>query len=124
MYAASQGGVQAISPYLEALGANGEWSRVVDDMGFPAGGPRTMTADLSGKLPPGTQKIRITTNLQIYWDSILIDRTPQYAAREIPFDRLRAGSRPAGENAGLRDDGSENRSASMEAIANEADCKI
>ena len=28
------------------------------------------------------------------------------AAREIPFDRLRAGSRPAGENAGLRDDGS------------------
>ncbi len=110
MYAASQGGVQAISPYLEALDANGKWSRVVDDMGFPAGGPRTMTADLSGKLPPGTQKIRITTNLQIYWDRILIDRTPQYAAREIPFDRLRAGSRPAGENAGLRDDGSKNRS--------------
>jgi hypothetical protein len=51
--------------------------RVVDDMGFPAGGPRTMTADLTGKLPPGTQKIRITTNLQIYWDSILVNRTPQ-----------------------------------------------
>jgi len=77
MYAASQAGVQAISPYVEALGTNGEWSRAVDDMGFPAGGPRTMTADLSGKLPAGTQKIRITTNLQIYWDSILIDRTPQ-----------------------------------------------
>jgi len=46
-------------------------------MGFPAGGPRTMTADLSGKLPRGTQKIRITTNLQIYWDSILIDRAAQ-----------------------------------------------
>jgi tRNA-2-methylthio-N6-dimethylallyladenosine synthase len=27
-------------------------------------------------------------------------------AREIPFDKLRAGSRPAGENAGLRDDAS------------------
>jgi hypothetical protein len=50
---------------------------VIDDMGFPAGGPRTMTADLTGKLPPGTQKIRITTNLQIYWDSILVSRTPQ-----------------------------------------------
>lgn len=36
-----------------------------------------MTADLTGKLPVGTQKIRITTNLQIYWDSILIDRTQQ-----------------------------------------------
>jgi ASPIC/UnbV protein/VCBS repeat protein len=77
MYAASQAGVQAISPYVEVLDARGRWVRVMDDMGFPAGGPRTMTADLSGKLSPGTQKIRITTNLQIYWDSILIDRTEQ-----------------------------------------------
>ena len=36
-----------------------------------------MTADLTGKLPKGTQKIRITTNLQIYWDNILINRTKQ-----------------------------------------------
>jgi hypothetical protein len=39
-----------------------------------------MTADLTGKLPRGTQKIRVTTNLQIYWDSILVDRTPQAVA--------------------------------------------
>ena len=95
MYAASQAAVHAISPYVE-IPVNGKWMRVVDDMGFPAGGPRTMTADLTGKLPPGTQKIRITTNLQIYWDSILINRTAQTVAREIP--------RPAGESAGLRDD--------------------
>ncbi|HXM63628.1 MAG TPA: FG-GAP-like repeat-containing protein, partial [Terriglobales bacterium] len=75
MYAASQAGVHAISPYVEALDARGKWVRVIDDMGFPAGGPRTMTADLTGKLPPETQMIRITTNLQVYWDSILIDRT-------------------------------------------------
>jgi tetratricopeptide (TPR) repeat protein len=77
MYAASQAGIQAIAPYVEALDASGKWKRVVDDMGFPAGGPRTMTADLTGKLPKGTQKIRITTNLQLYWDSILMDHTPQ-----------------------------------------------
>jgi tetratricopeptide (TPR) repeat protein len=77
MYAASQAGVRAISPYVEALDKNGKWVRVLDDMGFPAGGPRTMTADLTGKLPDGTQKIRITTNLQIYWDSILVSRTSQ-----------------------------------------------
>jgi tetratricopeptide (TPR) repeat protein len=91
MYAASQAGVQAISPYVEALSANGRWVRVIDDMGFPAGGPRTMTADLTGKLSPGTQKIRITSNLQVYWDNILIDRTAQDGS-------------PAGESAGLRDD--------------------
>ena len=90
MYAASQAGVQAISPYVEAL-VNGQWVRVVDDMGFPAGGPRTMTADLTGKLPLGTQQIRITTNLQIYWDNILIDTAKQHAtARLTPVPLVRA----------------------------------
>jgi tetratricopeptide (TPR) repeat protein len=93
MYAASQAGVQAISPYVEALvgdeeGANGKWLRLIDDMGFPAGGPRTMTADLTGKLPPGTKKIRITTNLQVYWDSILIDRTKQNERNQAQSPRL------------------------------------
>ena len=104
MYAASQAGVRAIAPYVEALDSRGNWLRVVDDMGFPAGGPRTMTADLTGKLPRGTQKIRIATNLQIYWDSILIDRTEQSAAEEIPFNDLRAGSHSAGESAGPRNE--------------------
>ena len=84
MYAASQAGIQAISPYVETLDRNGRWKRVIDDMGFPAGGPRTMTADLTGKLPAGIQKIRITTNLQVYWDNILIARTPQAHADAEP----------------------------------------
>jgi tetratricopeptide (TPR) repeat protein len=77
MYAAWQAGMRPVSPSVEALFENGKWVRVIDDMGFPAGGPRTMTADLSGKLPVGARKIRITTNLQVYWDSILVDRTEQ-----------------------------------------------
>jgi len=77
MYAADQAGLKPIAPYVEALGAEGKWTRVVDDMGFPAGGARTMTADLTGRLPMGTKRIRICTNLQIYWDNILVDRTPQ-----------------------------------------------
>jgi len=77
MYAADQAGIQGIAPYVEALGPDGRWKNVVEDMGFPAGGARTMTSDLSGKLPVGTKRIRITTNLQIYWDNILISRTPQ-----------------------------------------------
>ena len=100
MYAASQAGIQSISPYVEALVANEKdgnekWKRVTDDMGFPAGGPRIMTADLTGKLPQGTQKIRITTNLQIYWDSILIDRTPQSPENVAPPSRQLSGGRPA-----------------------------
>jgi tetratricopeptide (TPR) repeat protein len=91
MYAASQAGIQAIPPYVEVLEANGHWKRVVNDMGFPAGGPRTMTADLTGRLPKGTEKIRITTNLQIYWDSILINRNDQNPSIAPPSRRRSRG---------------------------------
>jgi hypothetical protein len=96
MYAADQAHLQPFAPYVEAQvlagnDAKGKWVRVVDDMGFPAGGARTMTADLTGKLPPGTRRIRITTNLQIYWDSILISRTSQdQSARLTPVPLARA----------------------------------
>src|SRR2546429_8804330 len=76
MYAADQAGVKVMAPHVEAQDAQGKWVRVVEDMGFPAGLERTMIADLTGKLPPGTRRIRIVTNLKIYWDAIHIDQTP------------------------------------------------
>lgn len=77
MYAADQANIKVIAPYVEALNASGKWVRVVDDMGFPAGLERTMVADLTGKLPPHTRRIRIVNNLKIYWDAIRIDQTPE-----------------------------------------------
>ena len=82
VYAAYQAKVEAVAPYVEALDARGKWVRVVEDMGFPAGEPRTITPDLTGKLPRGTRRIRIWTNLQVYWDDIRIDHTsPNGAVR-------------------------------------------
>jgi tetratricopeptide (TPR) repeat protein len=77
MYAADQAGIKVIAPYVEAQNNKGEWIRVIDDMGFPAGLARTMIADLTGKLPAGTRRIRIVNNLKIYWDAIRIDQTPE-----------------------------------------------
>jgi tetratricopeptide (TPR) repeat protein len=94
MYAADQAGIQGIAPYVEAQTPNGKWQRVIYDMGFPAGGARTMTADLTDKLPPGTRRIRITTNLQIYWDNILISRTDQRQqsrVTSVPLSRADLG---------------------------------
>ncbi len=76
MYAADQAGIKVIPPYVEALDTQGKWVRVVEDMGFPAGLERTMVADLTGKLPAGTRRIRIVNNLKIYWDAIRIDQSP------------------------------------------------
>jgi len=79
MYAAHQSGIRPVAPYVEALSPSGRWVRVLDDMGFPAGLPRTMVADLSRRLPVGTRRIRITTNLQVYWDQMLFDRTDDHS---------------------------------------------
>ena len=76
MYAAWQAGLQPMSPTIEAQLPDGTWKRVVEDMGFPAGLPRTITVDLTSKLPAGAHNIRITTNLQIYWDQVLVDNGP------------------------------------------------
>jgi tetratricopeptide (TPR) repeat protein len=89
MYAAWQANLQPMPPYVEAQLPDGSWKRVIDEMGFPAGLPRTIVVDLTGKLPPGTRRIRLTTNLQIYWDQALIDNGPETPHRvrqtELPL---------------------------------------
>ena len=82
-FAAHQAGIEPIVPFLEVQNATGLWSRVSGDIGFPAGLARTMVADLTGKVPPGTSRIRIGTNLNIYWDQILIDQTRDDAEIEM-----------------------------------------
>ena len=92
MYAAWQANIAVKAPYVEAQETDGSWRRVIDDMGFPAGLPRTITVDLTGKIKPGTRKIRIVTNLQIYWDKALIDNSaPEERVRttEVPLAAAR-----------------------------------
>jgi tetratricopeptide (TPR) repeat protein len=97
MYAAWQAGLKPEPPSLEAFSADGQWHKIIDDMGFPAGLPRTIVVDLTNKLPPGTTKLRITTNLQIYWDQILVDSEPATAVpihqTELPLSRAQLGFR-------------------------------
>jgi tetratricopeptide (TPR) repeat protein len=87
LYAAWQGGVKPIAPYVEAQLPNGSWKRILGEAGFPAGLQRTIVVDLTGKLPPGTRRIRLMTNLQIYWDQVLIDNHAQGGVRttELPL---------------------------------------
>jgi tetratricopeptide (TPR) repeat protein len=92
MYAAYQANITVTAPYVEAQEPDGSWKRVIDDMGFPAGLPRTITVDLTGKIKPGTRKIRIVTNLQIYWDQALIDNSaPEQRVRttDVPLAAAR-----------------------------------
>ena len=87
LYAAWQAGVKPISPYVEAQLPDGTWKRIPGEAGFPAGLERTIVVDLTGKLPPGTRRIRLVSNLEIYWDQVLIDNHAEGAARtsEVPL---------------------------------------
>ncbi|SPE31646.1 TPR repeat protein [Candidatus Sulfotelmatomonas gaucii] len=87
LYGAWQAGLKETPPYVEAELPDGSWRRVTDDAGFPAGQERTMVMDLTGKLPEGTRRIRLMTNLQIYWDQVLIDQSSDASERstEVPL---------------------------------------
>ncbi len=87
LYAAWQAGIKPISPYVEAQLPDSSWQRVPGDAGFPAGLERTIVVDLTGKLPAGTRRIRLQTNLEIYWDSVLIDQSSNAVAHtaEVPL---------------------------------------
>jgi hypothetical protein len=87
LYAAWQAGIKPISPYVEAQMPDGSWKRIADDVGFPAGLERTIVVDLTSKLPAGAHRIKLVTNLEIYWDQVLIDNSPEAESRtaEIPL---------------------------------------
>jgi hypothetical protein len=42
-------------------------------IGLPSGVDKTVIVDLTGKLPPGADRVRIWTNLALYWDRIAVD---------------------------------------------------
>lgn len=61
-----------VPPLLQVPDRNGEWRTVLPDLGFPAGKNKTVVADLTGKLPSGDHRVRIRTNMEVYWDRIVV----------------------------------------------------
>ncbi len=71
--AAAQAGVEIIPPYVQVKNDRSQWQTVIPQMGFPAGLPKTMTVDLTGKFLCSDSRVRIVTSMRIYWDQILVD---------------------------------------------------
>ncbi len=61
-----------IMPYLQVEDAAGNWRTVIEDMGLPAGKPKTIVVDLSGEFLSASRRVRIVTNLCLYWDEIFL----------------------------------------------------
>ncbi len=86
--AASQAGFKLIPPYLQVEDRDGEWVTVIERMGFPAGLPKAMTVDLSGRFLSDSRRVRILTNMRIHWDQILVESGP--AREDYRVSRLAA----------------------------------
>jgi len=70
--AISQGGEQkARALSLEVADGHGGWRTARANLGFPAGRKKTCLIDLENVFQPGApHKLRLRTNLEIYWDQI------------------------------------------------------
>jgi hypothetical protein len=69
---AQEGRGGLIPPYLQVKDSRGAWRTVIEDMGMPAGKPKSIVVDLTGKWLSDSREVRIVTNLCVYWDEIYL----------------------------------------------------
>ena len=85
---ASQGGAGLVMPYLQVKDADGRWRTVIEDMGIPAGKPKTIVVDVADKFLSASRQVRIVTNLCVYWDEIFLAAPVFQSQRGGPEARL------------------------------------
>ena len=73
--AASQSGKSLRLPAIQVKDKAGRWRTVIENAGIPVGRPQTVVVDLTGKFLSASRDVRIVTNMRIYWDQILVDRS-------------------------------------------------
>ena len=61
-----------IFPQLQVINREGNWETVINNLGFPKGKNKTMIFDLTGKFIVADYRVRIRTNMEIYWDHIFM----------------------------------------------------
>jgi tetratricopeptide (TPR) repeat protein len=68
---AQRGKAGVIFPYLEVKDAQGRWRKIAD-VGFPSGKSKTVVVDLTGKFLSADHRVRLRTNMEIYWDQAFV----------------------------------------------------
>ncbi len=62
--------VRAVFPYLQVLDHEGRWRTVIENLGVPSGKNKTVVAELSRRFLSEDRRVRIRTNMEVYWDHI------------------------------------------------------
>ncbi|MDE2720986.1 MAG: FG-GAP-like repeat-containing protein [Gemmatimonadota bacterium] len=69
-------------PELDVMGPGGEWQPAVPGLSFPSGKDKTVVADLRGLFPTDDRRVRIRTNLMVYWDEAFFTTGPAHPAAD------------------------------------------
>lgn len=69
-------------PSLQVKDREGRWVTVVGDIGLPSGIDRTLVVDLSGVFLSKDQRLRIASNLAVFWDEAFFASSPPDAGLE------------------------------------------
>jgi len=72
-FAASQAGLRAEAPTIE-VERDGQWVALLREVGYPAGVNHTMTVELTGLWQPTDRRLRVSSNMELYWDRIFLAR--------------------------------------------------
>ncbi|MFW6170727.1 MAG: hypothetical protein ACODAD_09575 [Planctomycetota bacterium] len=86
-YAAWQAGLRPKAPSIEVI-RDGQWVEIFHEVGYPAGIQHVMTLDVTGKVRPSDQILRISSNMELYRDRL-------YLAVHNPDERLALNEIPA-----------------------------
>jgi tetratricopeptide (TPR) repeat protein len=87
-YAAATAGVKLTPPAIERKRDDGTWEVIEPHAGYPAGLPRLMTLDLSGKLTGKSCVLRIKTSMECYYDQAFIAIRDRAAETELRVTTL------------------------------------
>jgi hypothetical protein len=104
--AAHQAGLTLRPPALQVQDEGGAWQTVVEDLGIPVGRPQTMVVDLRGKWRGPSRRLRILTNMRVYWDQVLVGTpAPDVPLAPTALEPVRAELRARGFSAEVSPDG-------------------
>ena len=95
-------------PRLEVEDAAGAWRTVVEEVGIPVGRPQTVLVPMKGRWRGPSRRVRIVTNMRIYWDQAAVGRAVRARpARRALLEPARADLRERGFSAEVTPDGRE-----------------
>src|SRR5262249_51720370 len=102
-YAAAIAGVALEAPTIERWGGDGRWEVIEPNAGYPAGMPRLMTVDLTGKLTGPNCVLRIRTNMECYYDQAFVAVRDRAAERSLRVTTLGVGRAELGHRGYTRE---------------------